>query len=84
MKHGRRAAEIGVIANQGKGGEAGRDDRRNDKSTGVCLEGAAHLLDAKDDAGERGVEGGCDARCGSGQDQARLPARRPTADREHD
>ena len=59
----------------------GEDDGGDDQAAGAHFEGAAHLLDGEDDAGQRRVEGGGDAGGRAGQDQARLPARRQPADR---
>ena len=57
-----RRAEIGVVAENGLGGEARHDDGGDDEAAGIHLEGFRQLLDAEDDACQRRVEGRGDAR----------------------
>jgi hypothetical protein len=83
-QHRRRGAELGVVADQRERGQAGGNHRGDDQAAGAGLEGAAHLLDAEHDAGQRRVEGGGDAGRRAGQDQPGLAPRRETTDREHD
>src|SRR5579872_2442006 len=72
-RHQRRGrAEISIVADKPKRGEAGGDDRSEDEAAGARLEGPAQLLDAEDDAGERRVEGSGDPGRGAREQQAAL------------
>ena len=56
-----RRAEIGVVAQNGLGGEARHDDGGDDQAAGLHLEGFRQLLDAEDHPRQRRVEGRGDA-----------------------
>ncbi len=78
-----RRAEIGVVADDRERREAGRDHGCEDQPARPRLEGAAHLLDAEDDAGQRRVERRRDAGRRTRDQEARLAMRREAAEREH-
>ncbi len=69
-------AEIGVVADEREGGDAGDDDGGQHGAAGAGLEGVAEFLDGEDDAGERRVEGGRDAGGAAGEHEGALGLRR--------
>src|SRR5579862_1984244 len=83
-QHFRADAEIGIVADQRERSESGRNHAADNEAARAALEGAAHFLDAEDDARERRVEGSGDAGRCSDQDEPGLAPRRHAPDREHD
>ncbi len=79
-----RRAEIGVVADDRERREAGRDHGGEDQPARPRLEGAAHLLDPEDDAGQRRIERRRDAGRRAGDQEPRLAMRREATEREHD
>ncbi len=62
-------AEVGIIAEQCKRGDACDDHCHQDGRTVVFLEGSVHFFYGEDDARQRGVECGGDTGGGAGEDQ---------------
>jgi hypothetical protein len=72
LKHGRRCAEVSIVADKPQRDKPGGNDRENNETRGVDFERTAHLLDAENDSGERCIECRGNAGGGTGKNEARL------------
>src|SRR6516165_966008 len=71
-QNSRSRTEISIVAKDCERGNAGGDDTANDEAACADFEGTAQFLDAENDSGKRGVEGGGDPRRSAGHEQPRL------------